>query len=464
MTANRWFLAALAALALGAAPARGEETKTADAATPAAAEATDASDKPVLVIPDEKGESGARPEKFLLAVGGRIQWLAVAENLDDPFRSDDRLFLFMKQARLRFRGHYEDVLFDVNTAYGGEDTIAASPGVSLGLLDFAFDAPFVLGTRVKVGQFRVPYGRERITDAGTLDFGDRSIQANAFSWNRDVGIALHARRGNFAAIGGIFTGGGRDVPQRYLPEKLGTPMLMARVGYDGGLDADLFELVGRRGAADRLRVAAFVNGLFIEDSHIGHSTVLNVRSTDKSLLLHPQWNPYVAKTPLEPGTVYQVGGDAVVRFPLGPWTLSGETEVNYGHFENAYGEIALKGGRLQAGVSRGKVEATLRYAVLYPDERMANTYTVTGQPAQNTPLTGDNRPLREITPSLVWHYRSNIAVVADLPILVDAIVFTENKLGNYVATSQPDQASLARPGFVGRQTVKQARLMFQLSF
>jgi hypothetical protein len=117
-------------------------------------------------------------------------------------------------------------------------------------------------------------------------------------------------------------------------------------------------------------------------------------------------------------------------------------------------------------VALGAVEANIRYAVIYPDARMANTVTVTGQPPVNNPLTGANEPLREITPSLVWHYRSNIAVVADLPILVDAIVFTENRIGAYVATSQPDQASYARAGTgnVGRQTVTQARLMLQLSF
>jgi hypothetical protein len=247
---------------------------------------------------------------------------------------------------------------------------------------------------------------------------------------------------------------------------MGTPMLVARLGYDDGIDTDLFELSGRRPSADRFRKALFVNALYIKDSPIGHSTVLNVRSTDKSLLLSPAWNPYIAKSPLVPGTVVQAGGDAVVRAPLGAYTVSGEAEANYGRFENSYGEIVLKGGRVQLGVKRGPVEASLRYAVLYPDADMANTYTVTGQPPQNSKLTGDNQPLREVTPSLVWQYRKNVAIVADLPILLDAIVFTENNLGVYVATSHPDQSSVVKPNFgsVGRQTVKQARLMFQLSF
>ena len=169
-------------------------------------------------------------EKFTLNANGRMQWLAVGQKVDDPFRNDDRLYLFMKQARLRMSGKYQDVKFDLQLAYGGEELVAASPGVGLGLLDFSFDVPTPFKTRVKVGQFRVPYGRERLTDAGTLNFSDRSIQSLGFSWNRDVGAALHTSRGRFTGTVGVFTGGGRDVPQRYLPEKLGSPMFVTRFG------------------------------------------------------------------------------------------------------------------------------------------------------------------------------------------------------------------------------------------
>ncbi|PYQ47351.1 MAG: hypothetical protein DMF78_24020, partial [Acidobacteria bacterium] len=214
-------------------------------------------------------------DKFTLNANGRMQWLAVGQKLDDPFRSDDRMYLFMKQARLRLTGKYGDAKFDVQLAYGGEDVIAASPGVGLGLLDFSFDVPTPFKTRVKVGQFRVPYGRERLTDAGTLNFGDRSIQSLGFSWNRDVGAALSKRHGKFAGTVGVFTGGGRDVPQRYLPEKIGSPMLVTRFGYDDGIDEDVYTVNSRVASPDRTRLAAYFNALYLKDSLIGHSTVLN---------------------------------------------------------------------------------------------------------------------------------------------------------------------------------------------
>jgi len=407
-------------------------------------------------------------DEFSLDARGRMQWLGVGQHVADDFRKDARLYLFMKQARLRFNGRYEETKFDLQVAYGPEDTVAASPGVTLGLLDFNFDVPFVLDTRVKIGQFRVPYGRERLTDSGTMSFGERSIQSLGFHWNRDVGAALHTTRGKFSGALGIFTGGGRSVPQRYLPEILGTPMIVGRLGYND-LDEDVFTVQARQRTIDRTRKAVYVNALYVKDSLIGHSSVLNVRSSDKSLLINGNWNPFIGRAPLSQGEVWQVGGDAAVRTPFAGGVASAEAEVNYAHFQNAHGELALKGGRVQVGLAKGPVELGLRYARLYPDTQMANTYTPAGATApRNTALFESDRPLQEVTPSLTFHYRSNVAVIMDAPVLIDMLVFKEGNLGGYVATEQPDQASVVKPGTypgaVVRQTVPEARLMVQLTF
>ena len=418
------------------------------------------------IAPAQAGEV-VKSDKFTLNANGRMQWLAVGQKLDDPFRSDNRLYLFMKQARLRLTGNYNDAKFDVQLAYGGEDLIAASPGVGLGLLDFSFDVPTPFQTRVKVGQFRVPYGRERLTDSGTLNFGDRSIQALGFSWNRDVGVALGKRHGKFAGTFGVFTGGGRDVPQRYLPERIGSPLFVTRLGYDGGIDEDIYNVSSRTARPDRTRVAAYVNALYLKDSLIGHSTVLNVRSTDKSLLLNPNWNPFVAQAPMVQGRVWQAGGDVVVRAPLGAYAVTAEAEANYGTFSNTYGTVTMKGGRVQAGIARGAFDASVRHAVLHPDARMANTFTVTGNTTpQHSTLFVNDGPIREYTPSLTYHYRSNVAVVADLPIYTNMLVFKENKLGSYVATEHPDQATLVKPGTgtATRERVVEGRLLIQVTF
>jgi hypothetical protein len=411
----------------------------------------------VIGIAQAQAGEVVKNDKFTLNANGRMQWLAVGQKLDDPFRSDNRMYLFMKQARLRLTGKYNDAKFDVQLAYGGEDLVAASPGVGLGLLDFSFDVPTPFKTRVKVGQFRVPYGRERLTDSGTLNFGDRSIQSLGFAWNRDV----------VAGTVGVFTGGGRDVPQRYLPEKIGSPMFVTRLGYDDGIDEDVYTVLSRTARPDRTRVAAYFNALYLKDSLIGHSTVLNVRSTDKSLLLNPNWNPFVAQAPMVQGRVWQAGGDVVVRAPLGAYAVTAEAEANYGTFSNTYGTVTVKGGRVQAGIARGPFDASLRHAVLYPDARMANTFTLTGNTAaQHSPLFENDKPIREYTPSLTYHYRSNVALVADMPIYTNMLVFKENKLGSYVATEHPDQSTVVKPGAgtAARERVVEGRLLIQVTF
>jgi hypothetical protein len=410
-------------------------------------------------------------EKFNLSANGRMQWLGVGQHIQGDARGDARLYLFMKQARLRFSGGYESTKFDLQLAYGGEDVVAVNPGVALGLLDFSFDVPLPARTWLKIGQFRVPYGRERLTDAGLLDFSERSIQSLGFSWNRDVGAALYTQQGKFAGTVGIFTGGGRDVPQRYLPEKLGSPMFVARLGYNDGVDEDLYSLGVHKLEPTGLRKAVFVNGLYVKDSLIGHSTVLNVRSSDKSLLINPNWNPYIARGPLTTGSVWQAGGDAVVRTSLGSLAVSAEAEANYARFQNEYGRLSLKGGRLQVGAARGPVQANLRYARLHLDPNMANTYTpAPGTPARNSQLAAASKPIQELTPSLTYRYRSNVAVKLEMPLYIDMLVFEENGVGSYLANQHPDQAALVKPGTtagsgsVARRTIPEARILFQLSF
>jgi hypothetical protein len=409
---------------------------------------------------DEEAKTVGR---FDVDVHGRLQWLGVAQSVEDDFRNDERLFLFMKQARVRLEGHYDETTFDVQWAYGGEEVVTSN--VSLSLLDFSFDTPMPLGTRLKVGQFRVPYGRERMTDSGTLSFADRSIQSLGFGWNRDVGVALHGARGPFTGVAGIFTGGGRDVPQRYLPETIGSPMFVARAGYNRGMDQDVFQLRSRDERPRKKAFAIYANGLYLKDTLIGHSTVLNVRASDKSLLINQNWNPFIARTPHKQGAVWQAGGDVAATAPIGPWMVTGEAEANYGAFSNEYGRLNIKGGRVQVGASRGPVDLNFRYAVLYPDARMANTFTPTGGTPQNVRFITSDAPFREFTPSITYRYRSNVTVVADLRFLRDMLLVMENRLGTYVASEQPDQVTVIRPdtGFA-RGNVIDARLMLQFTF
>jgi hypothetical protein len=108
------------------------------------------------------------------------------------------------------------------------------------------------------------------------------------------------------------------------------------------------------------------------------------------------------------------------------------------------------------------LEATVRYAAILPDRNLlSGTTEVTG-----------GKLINEITPGLTYTHSKNIRIIADLPIMVNAPVATEQNLGDYVLTDQPDQASMLKPaagattavGKVERKNVVAARLMFQGSF
>lgn len=400
-----------------------------------------------------------RTEHASLDVGARLQLVGFGQHLDDAYRNDARMYLFLKQGRLSVQGHYGETLFKMQMALGGEAEIKApTPGVSLDLLDLYADAklPVLENLRVRVGQFKTLYSRERLTDAADLPFVDRSIQNLAFRMGRDVGVALHGKSGPAVLGFGIFTGGGRDIPERYLPQNLGIPMVMLRAGLDFGTGENVFAETATPGRPESPVGAVFLNGFFMKDSQVGHSTVLNTKYSEKSLLINGNWNPFLAQAPTDLGRQWQVGGDAVMRAPAGPGFLSAEAEVNYAVYENQHGALHMPGGRVQLGYNWQPVELYVRYAVVKPD----GDFRMSGNPVTGT------KAIQELTPSLTIQFpRFRSKIVMDLPIQINTPVITEENIGAYLLTEQPDQASLLKNNApVARQDVIEARMMFQAVF
>ena len=168
------------------------------------------------------------------------------------------------------------------------------------------------------------------------------------------------------------------------------PMLVARVGYNDGLDKDIYTVAQNDLHPQRTVKAMYIDGMYMKDTRIGHSTVLQVRTSEKSLLMDTNWNPFLAETPLDKGSFWQSGWDAAARGPIGhdsAWST--EAEANYASYSNEYGSLHLSGVRVQGGLIKNKFEAALRYAVLVPD----NNFSVEG-----VQITG-RRPIQEITPA-----------------------------------------------------------------
>lgn len=413
----------------------------------------------IAVSPSNDKES--KPE---LSLYGRLQTQGFIQSLKDEFADNTRLYLFVKQARVGVHGVYEDIKVDLQIALGGEDEVKApSPGISLTLLDLNVDFPLSNSVYLRVGQFKVPYGREGLTNSGSLQFTDRSIQFGAFKMGRDAGFVLHGYSNELAAAMGVFTGGGRDVPIRIIPQDIGFPVVVVRVGMNNSYDEDIFTL-RQTHLESGSGTAFFVNALYTKDSKVGHSTALNVKMTDKSLLLNSNWNPYIGKRPFSKGKLWQVGADFGFKTPLNEsMALRGEAEGNYGVYKNEYGRIKLLGGRTQLTVYQNPFEVAVRYAFLKPDENFA----MTDNQGQRYSIV-DNRLIHEVNLAISYFIKGErLKLTADLPILFGAPVVMEPNIGAYVLTQHPDQASyVAAPtkAPVERQTVLEARMQLQYSF
>jgi hypothetical protein len=405
-----------------------------------------------------------------LDAGAMAQVYGVAQYVPDPYRSPEELFLFLKEGRLRLDGGWRDYRLHVEMSLGGESTIGTTtPATWLGLLDLYATLPlhFLGRSFLRVGQFKVPYSREQLTYSGDLLFADRSINQPAFVVGRDIGGSVNLRLSRATVLAGVFTGGGRDIPAEYLPQKLGVPLFVLRAGV-GNLDDDPYVLTQSQEVAEkRTRWAVFVDALYMRDSLVGHSSVLNVKLADRSLLLNPAWNPFIGAKPLSQGDWLQVGGDAALRQAL-PHGLRFEAELegNYSRFSNSAGTLAIWGGRVQAALGWRGLEFAARYAFVMPDSRFAFVATTPAGAGTTTPITPNGATIHEITPALSYRFfGERFKVIADLPILVDAPVFAEPNVGTYVGTEMPQQASvLGGGGSVSRQTVIAARLLLQGRF
>ena len=464
----------------------------------------------------DRGVTIYKSDKLALDIWGRGQMLGVGEIVPDPVHgaSHERVYEFLKEARMGFNGKEDDLFnYQIEFAYGGENQNSSqSSAGGYELMDFVADVPVKpLGenTIVKLGQFRVPYGREVLQDEGYQDFGDRSISALATNHGRDFGLAIMGTHDKWTGTLATFPDGGRDIAQRYLPEQMGVPELVTRFGYNDGVDADIYHVMGTDRKLTRDTKAFFFNGLFETDTRIGHSTALQSHSTDGNLLEDKNFNPYFGRSnqstlgsnttgicsasTCERGRLWNVGADAVYRHPMGNnQAVEAEGQVDWGGYNNRYGTLHIAAARAQTDYQAGQWEIGARYAVLSMDsnagflalspngipagETMAHSQ-VSGNGGSNTTqqwTPGMGKPIHEITPSLTYHFRGHtMKLVADCPIYLDVPLIIAAGDGAYAFPDQGgaspawDQIATADAGTGSsmiRSVVVEPRMMFQFQF
>ncbi len=415
----------------------------------------------------------AGAEDLKVRLGGHIRPLWLVQRVDDPYRHKTQLFHFLRTARLSVQAEYRGLsLYSELTLTGREAEIPLSPatnptwGLNATLLDFYGDIqlPFLSGISVRLGQFKVPFGREQLARYRDMDFVDRTPLWTFIGLGRDVGGALHGTIGDMVDFAlAVQTGVGRDVPERFLPEIVEMlPMITLRVGARSQeLKTNAFLFPHASAPSGKLTWSIAANALYLKDVLTGHSTVLNVRAKDKPLLLQPVWNPYIARRPLEAGEGLGIGADGMLSLPVEPLQLRLEAEGAWARYKNTYGELSVLGAWVAALVDFDNFTGGIRYAFVRPDTVMGAGIS----PAFPQPI-GD-KPITELIPMLSFRFLENrVKLLLEVPIWLDMPVVIEKDVGAYVLLQQWDQLRIVATAGnrVERQNIIGVRAAVQMGF
>lgn len=125
--------------------------------------------------------------------------------------------LQIRRARLQFLGHAfnKHNKFKIELAFSPKDlgikdsTVTKSP-----LLSWYGEFDYFQNVTLRLGQYKVPFSRQRVISSGNLQMVDRSIVNAEFNLDRDVGLDLRSK--NLFGLNclkyytGIYMGEGRD--------------------------------------------------------------------------------------------------------------------------------------------------------------------------------------------------------------------------------------------------------------
>ncbi len=155
----------------------------------------------------------SKNEKFSLTMRLRAQFLYSFEHEDKNLEHGFQI----RRARLAFGGHFWDKNIKYKTEFavsprdmGMQDTGPKNTPI----LDWYVSFTHLTNLSARIGQFKVPFSRQRVISSGDLQLVDRSIANSEFNLDRDIGIDLYSE--NFLKLdrirynAGVYFGEGRD--------------------------------------------------------------------------------------------------------------------------------------------------------------------------------------------------------------------------------------------------------------
>jgi hypothetical protein len=213
------------ALLAGLALPRGARAES-PAAVAEAAPAADEASKPEPARPFElywkEGETVFETDGFRIGLSNRIQFRFTDQYPDGKIQlpgtehPGDAIGTFrIRRAKTQLAGYFwkPEIQFELQIGWAGSDATGGSStfsGIEDALLNW--DASKKGTFQVRVGQYKVPFGRQEFTSSERQQFVDRSILSGEFSHSRDVGVTLWGRLagGKVEYWAGMFNGNGRQ--------------------------------------------------------------------------------------------------------------------------------------------------------------------------------------------------------------------------------------------------------------
>jgi hypothetical protein len=319
---------------------------------------------------------------------------------------------------------------------------------------------------VRLGQFKTPYGAEFLTADNERLFSENSIASLGGNWGKEVGLGLASRPNDVNWVIGAFTGGGANtsaLPLHALPENFGSPLMVARIGFDNsGSDALSHNQAGVF-KVDKTQKLLYLQAAYQIDTEIGHSTAATIKSGQansvyqQNLLLNSGWNPYI--TSKDKATLYSLGVNGVVRTMRHETVFSSEFQIDATSFSDKLGDLKMYTARVQGSAAKKPWEYAFRVAAILPDKDMG--------PAASTGSIGSTA-IFETTPSVSYYAKDWSKFILEFQGLINVPVAHEPGDGSYVLTDMPSQTTYTSSGAtkankITRDFVPEIRLMWQFT-
>ncbi len=189
----------------------------------AAAEDQGSSDHP-LKLSYADGETVLESDTFKIAMSNRIQFRWTDTDPDDSTfipgtgKPGDPIGSFrIRRAKTQLAGWFwkKDLTYELQIGWAGSDSTGGS-SVFSGLEDaqLTWDASHTGKMMFRIGQYKVPFGRQELTSSERQQFVDRSILSGEMTHSRDVGVSVMGllAGGTIDYRAGIFNGNGRNKP------------------------------------------------------------------------------------------------------------------------------------------------------------------------------------------------------------------------------------------------------------